>query len=217
MSTIEFRLEQRQRLYYRKYLYAIDLEYQGFKYLDRNDISSLAPYAYATRQSYRTFGNNSTTMERMMQTATALKDFELASSDFKTFSTYNHRFYYVNDDRAIDKLLKIPNINLWDYRKADVCLPDDVIIRKNNPYQYRTYFRERKITPTRALEFLNKIIPYGDYFSMSEATRSRIARCKYSYPFARHSYIDHHDKNDRLMLEMLLPGYFSTTLPIQTK
>jgi hypothetical protein len=40
---------------------------------------------------------------------------------------------------------------------------------------------------------------------------------RHSYPFTRHSYIDHNGAADRVMLEMILPGFLGSTIAIQAK
>jgi hypothetical protein len=211
--------EDRQKLFYRKYRYAIHLRYQGFEYLDNLDSEYITrQYGYKQGYTWRGLAVPAITLEQLLLVGGQLQQFELDYPDHKKINSWHDRFYYINSDTAIGKLRQISEISVVKYREANVCLPDGVLLRKNNPYQYRTYFRERRIEdPTRGQKFLESINKYGDYFRLNNSTRSRLASARYKYPFSPNSFIEHNGLGDRLMLEMLLPGFFGATLPIQTK
>lgn len=217
MNAIQLKIEKRQRLYYQQYRYAIELGYPGFEFLDRLEPEAvLAQYSRRSQYSWRR-QLQLVSIEQILLVATDLADVEQKYPDSKAVNSWHTRFYYTNSDLLVYRLERVPEVQVRSYRQADVCLPDGVIIRKNNPYQYRTYFRERKIDPERGVEFLEAVRKYGDYFSMNDTTRLRLAMNRHHYPFSRHSYIDHHSEHDRVMLEMMLPGYLGRTLPIQAK
>jgi hypothetical protein len=212
---VKLKSEARQSLYYRKYKYAINLCYLGFEFLNNLDSNRIVDY-YKNKQQYS--WKPTVSLEQVLLVADQLQKFELTCPDIKSINSWHNRFYYTNSDTAINQLSRISEIQVVRYREADVCLPDGVLLRKNNPYQYRTYFRERRIdNPARGVEFLESINKYGDYFRLNASTRLRLVAGKYKYPFGRHSFIEHNGPGDRLMLEMLLPGFFGPTLPIQTK
>jgi hypothetical protein len=218
-KTPSLKIEQRQRLYYRQYCYAIELDYNGFEYMNRVEPESVAN-EYHRRRSYtwRTSDQHLHKLEELVLVASELQKVEQKyEGNFKVTNSWHTRFYYTNSDLLIYSLHRVPEIAVTDYREAVASQPDGVVLRKNNPYQYRTYFRERKIDPARGVEFLEAVVKYGDYFSMNDTTRLRLAMKRHHYPFSRHSYIDHHSEHDRVMLEMMLPGYLGRTLPIQAK
>jgi hypothetical protein len=64
---------------------------------------------------------------------------------------------------------------------------------------------------------LEKINAYGDYFGLNQTTRLRLGMGRHNYPFTRHSYIDHNSAADRVMLEMIIPGFLGSTIAIQAK
>jgi hypothetical protein len=214
---ITLKTEPRQRLFYRQYRYAIDLRYCGFEYMNRLD-----PEYVATR--YRLRGEHSwqglnlqPDLTLLLEIALQLKEFETQCTDTKVVNSWYSRFYYTNSDTAIGKLQHIPEIEIVQYREAVTSLPDGVLLRKNNPYCYRTYFRERKIDPKQGFEFLESVCKYGDYFRLNQSTKHRLVSERHRYPFCRNSYIEHNSIGDRLILEMLLPGFLGRTLPIQAK
>jgi hypothetical protein len=218
-ETPSLKTEQRQRLYYHQYQYAIELNYQGFEFMDRIEPESVINQ-FNRRRSYSWRSNewHQGMLDELLLVASELQKVEQKyAGQIKVTNSWHTRFYYTNSDLLIFPLERVPEISVVKYREAVVSLPDGVILRKNNPYQYRTYFRERKIDPERGVEFLEAVRKYGDYFNMNETTRLRLAMRKYHYPFSRHSYIDHHSEHDRVMLEMMLPGYLGRTLPIQAK
>jgi hypothetical protein len=219
MNTIRLKTEQRQRLFYHQYQYAIELDYKGFEFMDRVEPEWVIN-EYNRRKSYswRSHDANLAKLDELILVASELEKVEQSyDNNFKVINTWHTRFYYTNSDLLIHRLQCVPEIRVAHYRQAVASLPDGVILRKNNPYQYRTYFRERKIDPERGVEFLEAVRKYGDYFSMNDTTRLRLAMNRHHYPFSRHSYIDHHSEHDRVMLEMMLPGYLGRTLPIQAK
>lgn len=215
---ITLQTEARQRLYYHRYRYAIDLTYVGFEYMDQSDPEFVAAQ-YHRRQvySWQPANNLRPQLEQLLTVAVQLHDFETAQPDIKVTNCWSSRFYYTNSDTAIGYLRQVPEINVVRYREADVCLPDGVLLRKNNAYQFRTYFRERKLDPARGSEFLAAVNRYGAYFNLNHACRLQLAKGRRHYPFSRHSYIEHNSMADRVLLEMLLPGYLGPTLPIQAK
>jgi hypothetical protein len=218
-KALSLKTQQRQRLYYHQYRYAIELNYRGFEFMDRIEPESVINQ-FNRRKSYswRSHDVHMAKLDELVLVASELEKIEQQyAGQFKVTNSWHTRFYYTNNDLLIVALQRVPEITVVDYREAVASLPDGVILRKNNPYQYRTYFRERKIDPERGVEFLEAVRKYGDYFNMNDTTRMRLAMKRYHYPFSRHSYIDHHSEHDRVMLEMMLPGYLGRTLPIQAK
>jgi hypothetical protein len=215
-TTVTLKTEQRQRLYYKQYRYAIELRWPGFEYLDNLDLSRVI--AQFNRRVVYSWNRGYLTQEQVVLVAHHLADFEQSRTDIKSVNQWHTRFYYTNNINDIGVLQKIPEIEVVSFREADVCLPDGVLLRKNNPYKYRTYFRERKMTdPQQGVEFLEKITAYGNYFGMNPTTRLRLGLGRHSYPFTRHSYIDHNSAADRVMLEMMLPGFLGSTIAIEAK
>jgi hypothetical protein len=217
MKTLPtLKTEQRQRLYYKQYQYAIELMWPGFEYLNRLDLESVI-YRYNQVVKYR-WDNRYITQEQVVTVAQWLANWEQQHSEVKAVNSWNTRFYYTNNVGDIRLLAQCPEARVVAFRQADVCLPDGVLIRKNNPYRYRTYFRERRISdPAEGVAFLEKITAYGDYFGLNPTTRIRLGLGRHIYPFTRHSYIDHNSASDRVMLEMILPGFLGSTIPIQAK
>jgi hypothetical protein len=208
--------EQRQRLYYQQYRYAIELNWQGFEYLNRLDLESVI-YRYNQQVRY-SWKKSYITQEQVVMVAHWLHDFELQHSEVKAVNSWYTRFYYTNDVGDIHVLARCPEVRVVSFREADVCLTDGVLIRKNNPFRYRTYFRERPISdPAEGVAFLEKINSYGDYFGLNPTTRHRLAMNRHRYPFTRHSYIDHNSESDRVLLAMIMPGFLGRTIAIQAK
>jgi hypothetical protein len=218
-QLIKLKIQQRQRLYYHQYRYAIELSYKGFEFMDRIEPESVVNQ-FNRRRSYSWRSNewHQGMLDELLLVASEIQKVEQQyAGQFKVTNSWHTRFYYTNNDLLVHALQRVPEVEVVDYREAVASLPDGVVLRKNNPYQYRTYFRERKIDPERGVEFLEAVRKYGDYFNLNDTTRKRLAMNRAHYPFSRHSYIDHHTEHDRVMLEMMLPGYLGRTLPIQAK
>ncbi len=208
--------EQRQRLYYKQYRYAIELNWSGFEHLNRLDLQAVTS-RFNQRVSY-SWNRSWLTLEQVVAVAHWLHDFEQQHSEVKAVNNWHTRFYYTNDAGDVHRLARCPEVRVVGFRQADVCLTDGVLIRKNNPFRYRTYFRERRLSdPAEGVAFLEKITAYGDYFGLNPTTRLRLAMGRHSYPFSRHSYIDHNSESDRVMLAMIMPGFLGRTIAIQAK
>jgi len=128
--------EQRQRLYYQQYRYAIELKWQGFEYLNRLDLEwVIKRYSQQVLYSWKT---TYITQEQVVTVAQWLADFERQHGGVKAVNSWYTRFYYTNDAEDINVLSRCPEVRVVDFREADVCLTDGVLIRKKYPYKYRT-------------------------------------------------------------------------------
>jgi hypothetical protein len=126
-------------------------------------------------------------------------------------------FVYTNNADDYERIQKIPHATVGSYRKALVTQPAGVLLRRNPKYQYRSYFREKRMDPEQGQQFLQFVISRGDYFNLDYTTRMRLGLGRHRYPFARHSYIEHNSPLDVTMIEMVMPGAIRQTLPIQAK
>jgi hypothetical protein len=138
-------------------------------------------------------------------------------SKIKLTTSWENMFVYTNDANDYVKIRKIPHVEVGSYREALVTQPSGVLLRRNPKYQYRSYFREKRILPEKSLEFVQFVDSRGDYFNLDRATRYRLTSGRHHYPFARHSYIEYNSPLDQTMLEMVIPGAIRQTMPIQDK
>jgi hypothetical protein len=205
--------EDRSRLYHNQYRYAVEIKYPGARYIGvLNPERVMTQYRNMTMQSW-----NLPAVATREQLLEVVDDLIALGSKIKLTTSWENMFVYTNDANDYVKIRKIPHIEVGSYREALVTQPEGVLLRRNPKYQYRSYFREKRILPEKSLEFVQFVDSRGDYFNLDRATRYRLTSGRHHYPFARHSYIEYNSPLDQTMLEMVIPGAIRQTLPIQAK
>lgn len=205
--------EDRSRLYHNQYRYAVEIRYPGSRYIGvLNPERVMAQYRNMTMQSW-----NLPAVATREQVLEVVDDLISLGSKIKLTTSWENMFVYTNDANDYVKIRKIPHVEVGSYREALVTQPEGVLLRRNPKYQYRSYFREKRILPEKSLEFVQFVDSRGDYFNLDRATRYRLTSGRHHYPFARHSYIEYNSPLDQTMLEMVIPGAIRQTLPIQAK
>ena len=205
--------EHRSRLYHHQYRYAVEIRYLGARY-----IGVLSPEQVVNQ--YRNMIQHSWNrppMAPIEQVLEVVSDLINLGPKIKLTTSWENMFVYTNNANDYVKIQKIPHIEVGGYREALVTQPEGVLLRRNPKYQYRSYFREKRILPEKSLEFVQFVDSRGDYFNLDRATRYRLTSGRHHYPFARHSYIEYNSPLDQTMLEMVVPGAIRQTLPIQAK
>ena len=206
MSTA--RIEHRSQLYHGNYKYAIAAHYSGSRYL-----RSLDPRVINNR-----YQNVWMAADMPLHELVELADrLDQLSTKFKRVCGWCTMHFYSNDADLFDCLDKLPGLRIIDYRVAEITKPKDVLLRKNPRYNYRSYFRERRIETGKRHDFLNFVLSRGDYLYLDKTTQGRLRKEICYYPFLRHSYIEYNSPMDLTMIEMVLPGLIRKTLPIQAK
>lgn len=205
--------EHKSQLYFKKYRYAIEVKYSGSRFLGYLDLGRVARQFNSSAVSIWA-PRHEHTLEQTLEVATGLINL---GSDVKLITHWYNMFVYTNDAADHARLCKIPHIRVAGYRQALVTQPTGVLLRRNPKYQYRSYFRERRVEGTQGQDFLQFVVSRGDYFNLDLATRMRLASGKHRYPFARHSFIEHNSPLDLTMIELVMPGAIRQTLPVQAK
>jgi len=205
--------EDRSRLYHNQYRYAVEIRYPGSRYIGvLNHERVMTQYRSMTMQSWNLPAVAS--RDEVLQVVTDL--IELGPK-IKLTTSWENMFVYTNDLNDYAKIQKIPYIEVGSYREALVTQPSGVLLRRNPKYQYRSYFREKRMLIEKSQEFAQFVASRGDYFNLDRATRSRLTSGRHHYPFARHSYIEYNSPLDLTVLEMVIPGAIRQTMPIQDK
>jgi hypothetical protein len=172
----------------------------------------MAQYRNMTMQSWNLPAVAS--QDEVLEVAANLIDL---GSKIKLTTSWENMFVYTNDTGDYAKIQKIPHVEVGSYREALVTQPEGVLLRLNPKYQYRSYFREKRMLIEKSQEFVQFVDSRGDYFNLDRATRARLTSGRHHYPFARHSYIEYNSPLDLTMLEMVIPGAIRQTMPIQAK
>ena len=205
--------EDRSRLYHNQYRYAVEIRYPGSRYIGVLNLERvMAQYRNMTMQSWNLPAVAS--QDEVLEVAANLIDL---GSKIKLTTSWENMFVYTNDTGDYAKIQKIPHVEVGSYREALVTQPEGVLLRLNPKYQYRSYFREKRMLIEKSQEFVQFVDSRGDYFNLDRATRARLTSGRHHYPFARHSYIEYNSPLDLTMLEMVIPGAIRQTMPIQAK
>lgn len=205
--------EDRSRLYHNQYRYAVEIRYPGARYIGAlNPERVIAQYRNMIQHSW-----NRPAVAPLEQVMEVVADLINLGPKIKLTTSWENMFVYTNNANDYVKIRKIPHIEVGSYREALVTQPEGVLLRRNPKYQYRSYFREKKLDPEKGLEFAQFVDSRGDYFNLDRSTSYRLKSGRHHYPFARHSYIEHNSPLDLTMLEMVIPGAIRQTLPIQAK
>ena len=211
---IDFKYVSRDSLYYDQYEYSMDfrLEEAGrwrklFKYFNATDIKD--------------FVERMPEYSEVCEVAMLL----LANKDVHKSIIYGSWIYvYTNDLTLLKDLAMLSYITRTaKYNRCVVDRDKGVVVLGKTQHQYRTYLRGKYFNDTERDRFIQFFANRPDYFRITPGLQSRlIGPVGHRFNF-RHFYtndwnfIDHHDANDALMLNLVLPGIVRKTVPIQTK
>jgi len=209
------RIEHRSQLYYGKYQYVIAIQYQGTRYL-----RSLDPQVVANRYQHF-WGLADMPLHELVDLASQLTQL---GTEFKRVCGWDTMHFYSNNAGLFDRLSKLLEMQVTDYRTAKVTLEKNKLFLKNPRYKYRSYLRELPVDVKKAQEFLQFVTCRSDYLNLDSGSMRRLTLAKTSlltraslYPFARHSYIQHNSLMDLTMIEMVMPGLIRKTLTVEAK
>lgn len=205
--------EHRSRLYHNQYRYAVEIRYPGSRYIGvLNPERVMSQYRNMNMHSW-----NQPAAAPLEQVLYVVQDLISLGSKIKLTTSWENMFVYTNDANDYAKIRKIAHAEVGSYREALVTQPEGVLLRRNPKYQYRSYFREKRMLIEKSQEFAQFVDSRGDYFNLDRSTRARLTSGRHHYPFSRHSFIEYNNPLDLTMLEMVLPGAIRQTLPIQAK
>ena len=211
---IDFKYVSRDSLYYDQYKYAMDfrLEEVGrwrrlFKYSNTKDVKDF--------------------VERMPEYADLGEVAMLLRADkdaHKSIIYGSWVYVYTNDLTLVKDLAALSYVTRTaKYNQCVVDRAKGVVVLEKTQHQYRTYLRGKYFDDVERDRFIQFFANRPDYFRITPSLQSRLIGDRGRVFNFRHFYtndwnfIDHHDINDALMLNLVLPGIVRKTVPIQTK
>ena len=211
---IDFKYVSRGSLYYDQYEYAMDfrLEEVGrwrglFKYSNTKDIKDF--------------------VERMPEYSDVGEVAMLLAADkdaHKSIIYGSWVYVYTNNLTLLKDLAALSYITRTaKYNQCVVDRAKDVVVLEKTQHQYRTYLRGKYFNDIERDRFIQFFANRPDYFRITPGLQSRLIGDDGRMFHYKHFYtndwnfIDHHDINDALMLNLVLPGIVRKTVPIQTK
>jgi hypothetical protein len=88
------------------------------------------------------------------------------------------------------------------------------VVLKESNYQWRTYFRERSWRNDQIKTLGKFLLARPEQFSVTPNWSRRLKNGSY---LSRGFFVDHHDEQDALLINMALPGAVRKTMPIVEK
>lgn len=137
------------------------------------------------------------------------------SVPFKRIVYTEWQHFYTNDPEFFGQLVSIDEVNYVSYHEADVRKPRDTVILQHSDYAWRSYFKERWYSREQLELLCNFIVSRPQQFYITPNWRKRLTQ-RHCW-ITRMFFVDHHDKNDVTMLNLVLPGCVRKTMPIVQK
>lgn len=213
---MEFESESRNRLYHNRYEYGVCLyvPYAGFlRQLDHDVLDDLISYRNNRQGRWSLPMVTSEQSEKLHQLCDALCE---ATESIKKICYSNHLYLYSNDLSFLIRMRDHPSvIHLWSGR-AVVDQPSGVIIKKNSPYKFRTFFYERYLSTQELSTLTGFLDSRRDRYRASPTVSSMVLNGQRRY-LRNYYFIDHRDHNDLLLLNLAMPDLIRKTIPIVTK
>ena len=124
----------------------------------------------------------------------------------------NHQYFYTNNPEIFDRFRNFQGVGWCAYTQAVVDRPRDVVVLKQSDYQWRSYFRDRHYSQDELQVLSRFLLGRPQQFRMTSYWINRL-RKKYSY-ITSGFFVDHHDQQDVLLLNLAVPNSVRKTLPI---
>jgi hypothetical protein len=110
----------------------------------------------------------------------------------------------------------VPYIQLKEITRAQVSLPENVVLLKEPKRKFRTYLKDCWVPESQSPILRKFLLSRRDCYDFTPLFKSRLEHWDRFYTMS-HFFIDHDDPKDLLMLELVVPGLIRKTLPIQAK
>ena len=129
------------------------------------------------------------------------------SSTMQFNSHYDYFICYTNDLSIVDIIHKVNQFIDIEINECLVLIDSDSILRKNNRYQYRTYFKKHQFEINDAVRFSQHIQELGDTVKPSPSMVNWMHRVEHRHiarNFSRSSkfFVDHNDGGEVFMMQL---------------
>lgn len=137
------------------------------------------------------------------------------TADFKRIVFTDWQNFYTNDPGFFGQLAAVPGVMYVTYHEAVIDQPRDTVVLQQTDYQWRSYFRERWYSQDQMQTLSKFITSRPQQFFITKHWRKQLNRqhCWITRSF----FVDHHDQQDVVLLNMVLPGCIRKTMPIVQK
>lgn len=230
-SAIQYRSEDRGRLYYDRYTWSITWQQPEISALRHGLESHSIIQCLANRREWRsTYINRK--MVSLMDITEAMEDDLLILAaqlrqlalPFKMVFCANQLTVYTNHEQLVEQVAKIASefaSGPVRVKQARLTHPEDTLVMKRaHAYQYRTYLRSRPMDTAGRQTLANWIRGMSDDIQASGSLmaflQGRKTRWYRSDRTWEYHYIDHNDPKLLLWLAMISPDLARKTMTIQS-
>jgi hypothetical protein len=226
LSLYKIESDHRSSLYYDQYEWCVTVniaEANCLRNLEQKQFEQALRNAKRWRQeivSYAQLPSERWT-DAKEQALRLVRDCLLAETEpFKTVVSYNTVCIYTNHSGLADRL-ETDGFKLRLVRQARVTKPANVVQLRESQYDYRTYFRERRINLEQRNMLANFLNSRKDTLRVSPAldnwVNGKFIGYVRNHSYSRaHYFVDHDHPNEGTMLSLIMPGIVRKTMPIET-
>lgn len=204
----------RDRLFFDQFRYCMSFRFREsgrMRTLDHDHIRHSCHYANMLwrNQSARLEVIDPNYQQRMLELCDLINSITVPH---KRVVYHSHQYFYTNHPEIFNLFTNFDGISHCNYSQAVIDRPRDVVILNQSEHQWRTYFRDRYYEPHQIQQLSKFLLNRPQQFRLTANWQSRLNK-RHVYITASF-FVDHHDQQDTLLLNMVLPGCVRKTLPI---
>jgi hypothetical protein len=144
------------------------------------------------------------------------QELNTATEQHKRITCYDSMQIYTNDSALLERVRLLNTATDAKYHQAIIDRPLNVLIRKQNKYQYRTYFKSVNVSPDASTRVKKFLLDRTDCFKFTPSFKYYLTSYGKMY-FRDYFFVDHNSMSEITMLSLVCPGIVRKTMPIQTK
>jgi len=220
IKTLDVQSISRDRLFYDRYEYCFNFrmaEADTLRELDHAKIDQIIDYRNSLQHVTPNFGGSwhRKTMISNIQRERChiVCDLLLDMPDLKLVLSRDWVYVYNNDLFALRQLEKLEFVEPLSMTHVTVDRPRDTLLIRNSTYDYRSYFRARKID-IRTKDSLCRFLKDQQDIRISPGLQGFLSPDWKYHGLSDHYFIDHNETGVLLMLELILPRAIRKTLGI---
>lgn len=126
-------------------------------------------------------------------------------------------YLYTNQPDSLYFLQTKSYLSNLAYREVNIALPPNVINLQQSDYNYRTFFRNRYLTPERKQSVASVLVNNREHIRLSPSLSRWVDGKLSSYRnnwLETYYFFDHVSTHEPMMLNLACPGIIRQTLPI---
>lgn len=209
-SSPKFKPVSRDRLFFDQYRYCMAFRFPEsgrMRVLDHKAISQSVLWAsqWSVRQRIL---SDVDTIQRMQDLCDLILSIDVP---YKRIVYTDWQYFYTNDPEFFQRLERFPGVGYTWHTEAVIDRPRDTVSLRESNYAWRTYFRERSWRNDQVKILGNFLLSRTDQFAITPNWRRRLKNGAY---LTRGFFVDHHNEQDALLINLALPGAVRKTVPI---